>query len=72
MESHLEVHRMGQLTTPKYIKTSFAELDLVPHLLNLLNVLKYENLTPIQSFVYPYIWNGNDVMGSSQTGIYLN
>lgn len=47
---------------------SFAELDLVPDLLESIQNMKYTAPTPIQSEAIPHALKGKDVIGLAQTG----
>jgi ATP-dependent RNA helicase RhlE len=46
----------------------FAELDLVPPLLQAVTDLGYHNPTPIQEQAIPHVLEGRDVLGCAQTG----
>jgi ATP-dependent RNA helicase DDX3X len=50
------------------IKENFKEVGLHEMLLNNLNKMNFEKMTPIQKNVIPIITEGNDVMACSQTG----
>ena len=47
---------------------SFNQLNLSSDSLKILKGLKFENPTPIQEKVIPVALQGNDVMGTAQTG----
>ena len=47
---------------------SFDQLNLSSDSLKILKGLKFENPTPIQEKVIPVALQGNDVMGTAQTG----
>lgn len=47
---------------------SFSTLGLSAPLLQAVNELGYETLTPIQSQAIPAVMNGKDVMAAAQTG----
>ncbi len=48
--------------------TSFAQLDLKPQLLQILDEVGYETPSPIQAQTIPLILSGEDVLGQAQTG----
>ena len=46
----------------------FTELALKPEVLNALEVMGYEEMTPIQEQAIPHILEGRDVLGMAETG----
>ena len=64
----LDVFYHGKLLKNKETPHLVEDLNLSTEILDLLKLLNYNKLTPIQRTVFPYISEGKDVMGSSQTG----
>ncbi len=54
--------------TNSSLPETFEELKIHEKLLKNLNKMLFSAMTPIQKYVMPYILEGNDVMGCSQTG----
>lgn len=52
-------------TTPQ---ATFANLGLIPTLIERLDALEYRQPTPIQSAVIPHILDGRDIVGGANTG----
>lgn len=48
--------------------TDFSSLDLAPELLQVVQELGYEEMTPIQAASIPLILDGKDIIGQSKTG----
>jgi ATP-dependent RNA helicase DeaD len=46
----------------------FTELELQPEILQALDEMRYEEMTPIQEQVIPHVLEGRDVMGLAETG----
>ena len=49
-------------------KPAFADLQLIPPLLQALDELGYESPSPIQAQTIPFLLEGRDVVGQAQTG----
>lgn len=54
--------------TITYMETRFADLDIAPKLLGILETLKFTIPTPIQAQAIPLALAGRDVIGIAQTG----
>ncbi|MFM2479508.1 DEAD/DEAH box helicase [Celerinatantimonas sp. MCCC 1A17872] len=52
-------------TTPQ---ATFADLGLIPTLIERLEELEYRQPTPVQSHVIPHILDGRDIVGGANTG----
>ncbi len=46
----------------------FTELDLQPEILQALDEMKYDDMTPIQEQAIPHVLEGRDVLGLAETG----
>ncbi len=56
------------MTTTKQHQPSFADLKLIPPLLQALEEVGYEYPSPIQAQTIPLLLEGRDVLGQAQTG----
>ncbi len=54
--------------TDKTSPTTFADLGLIPTLVERLEELEYSQPTPIQSHTIPYLLEGRDLVGGANTG----
>lgn len=54
--------------TDKTQQATFADLGLIPTLVERLEALEYSQPTPIQSHTIPYILEGKDIVGGANTG----
>jgi hypothetical protein len=67
-ETKIYLYENNQLKDQKNLKDKFSELGLNSVLLENVNKLKFETLTPIQKTVIPLMNEKQDIMGCAQTG----
>ncbi|HAV1495702.1 TPA: DEAD/DEAH box helicase, partial [Vibrio parahaemolyticus] len=54
--------------TDKTQQATFADLGLIPTLVERLEALEYNQPTPIQSHAIPHVLDGRDMIGGANTG----
>lgn len=64
----LKIYYNAKEMEPQNLKTKFSEINLHMLIINNINKMGFELMTPIQKFVIPFVQNGLDAMGCSQTG----